>query len=122
MISPNMGYVPTTLNDFFLPGSQPLESGTFANPSQCDNCHGDYGEQDVEPAFNWRGSMMSHAGRDPIFWATVEIAEQDFDGSGDLCIRCHTMGGWLAGRSTPTDGSALTAADAVEGVSCDTCR
>jgi hypothetical protein len=65
--------------------------------------------------------MMANAGRDPIFWATVAIAEQDFAGSGDLCIRCHSTAGWHAGRSTPTDGSALTASDA-DGVDCDTCH
>ncbi len=104
-----------------MPGTQPGEVGNLESPNRCDNCH-----QATSPVVNiahdWRGSMMSHAGRDPIFWATVAIAEQDFDGSGDLCIRCHTMGGWLAGRSTPTDGSALTDADAAEGVSCDTCH
>ena len=50
--------------------------------------------------------MMANAGRDPIFWATLAVAEQDFDGSGNLCIRCHSTGGWYGGRSTPTDGSA----------------
>lgn len=104
-----------------MPGTQPGEVGNLESPDKCDNCH-----QATSPIVNiahdWRGSMMSHAGRDPIFWATVAIAEQDFDGSGDLCIRCHTMGGWLAGRSTPTDGSGLTSADAAEGVSCDTCH
>ncbi len=104
-----------------LPGTQPGEVSNFESPNKCDNCH-QSSSPVVNIAHDWRGSMMSHAGRDPIFWATVAIAEQDFDGSGDLCIRCHTMGGWLAGRSTPTDGSALTAADAAEGVSCDTCH
>jgi hypothetical protein len=65
--------------------------------------------------------MMSHATRDPIFWATMAVAEQDFDGSGDLCLRCHTTAGWLAGRSTPTDGSALQAGD-VDGVDCHFCH
>jgi hypothetical protein len=64
---------------------------------------------------------MGNAGRDPIFWATLAIAEQDFDGAGDLCIRCHSTGGWYAGRSTPTDGSGLQAADD-DGVDCDTCH
>jgi hypothetical protein len=85
------------------------EVGNLETPDKCDNCHGGYNRA-VEPAFNWRGSMMANASRDPIFWATLAIAEQDFDGSGDLCIRCHSTGGWYAGRSTPTDGSALTAA------------
>jgi hypothetical protein len=75
----------------------------------------------VEPGYNWRGSMMANAGRDPIFWATLAVAEQDFDGAGDLCIRCHSPAGWVAGRSTPTDGSALGQQDA-DGVQCDLCH
>ena len=104
-----------------MPGTQPGEVGNLESADRCDNCH-----QDDSPVVNiahdWRGSMMSHAGRDPIYWATVAIAEQDFDGAGDLCIRCHTLGGWLAGRSTPTDASALTDADAVDAVGCDVCH
>ena len=102
------------------PGTQPGEIGNLESPDKCDNCHGGYNST-VEPAHNWRGSMMAHAGRDPIFWATVAIAEQDFDGAGDLCIRCHSTTGWLAGRSTPTDGSGLAASDS-DGVDCDFCH
>jgi hypothetical protein len=104
-----------------MPGTQPGEVGNLESADKCDNCH-----QDANPVVNiaheWRGSMMSHSGRDPLYWATVAIAEQDFDGAGDLCIRCHTLGGWLAGRSTPTDASALTDADAADGVGCDVCH
>lgn len=102
------------------PGTQPREVGNLETPDKCDNCHGGYNRA-VEPAFNWRGGMMANAGRDPIFWATLAIAEQDLDGAGDLCIRCHSTAGWLGGRSTPTDGSALTAGDA-DGVECDACH
>lgn len=109
--------VPT---DIQQPGTQPGEVGNLETPDKCDNCHGGY-NQATEPAFNWRGSMMANAGRDPLFWATLAVAEQDFDGSGDLCIRCHSTGGWYGGRSTPTDGSALTAGDS-DGVDCDTCH
>ncbi len=107
-------------NEIQQPGTQPGEVGNLETPDKCDNCHGGYDEA-VEPAYNWRGSMMANAGRDPIFWATLAIAEQDFDGSGDLCIRCHSTGGWYADRSTPTDGSGLAAADS-DGVDCDACH
>ena len=110
----------TVPTDVQMPGTQPSEIGTLESPNKCDNCHGGYNSA-VEPAHNWRGSMMAHAGRDPIFWATLAIAEQDFEGAGDLCIRCHSTGGWLAGRSTPTDGSALQAGDS-DGVECDYCH
>jgi hypothetical protein len=107
-------------NEIQQPGTQPGEVRNLESPDKCDNCHGGYNKA-VEPAFNWRGSMMGNASRDPIFWATLAIAEQDFDGAGDLCIRCHSTGGWYAGRSTPTDGSALASGDA-DGVECDTCH
>jgi hypothetical protein len=107
-----------------MPGTQPNEVSNFESPDKCDNCHGGYDEARAysnEPAFGWRGSAMGNAGRDPIFWATLAIAEQDFDGAGDLCIRCHSAGGWIAGRSTPTDGSGLQASDD-DGIDCDTCH
>ncbi len=107
-------------NEVQQPGTQPMEIGNLESPNKCDNCHGGYNSA-VEPAHNWRGSMMALAGRDPIFWATLAIAEQDFDGAGDLCLRCHSTGGWLAGRSTPTDGSGLAAGDS-DGVECDYCH
>ncbi|UCD18069.1 MAG: hypothetical protein JSV44_03940, partial [Candidatus Zixiibacteriota bacterium] len=112
--------VPTTINDFFLPGSQPGQSGNLEHPDKCDNCHGGY-DPTVEPAYNWRGSMMSQAARDPLFYACLAISNQDAPESGDLCIRCHSPSGWLEGRSIPTDGSALNNNDR-EGVQCDFCH
>jgi chitodextrinase len=111
---------PTNLLDFELPGSQPGDSGNLEHPGKCDNCHGGY-DAAVEPAFNWRGSMMAQAARDPFFYACVAIANQDAPDSGDLCIRCHSPSGWLEGRSVPTDGSALNSNDR-EGVQCDFCH
>jgi hypothetical protein len=111
-------------NEIMMPGTQPNEVQNFESPDKCDNCHGGYDEARAysnEPAFGWRGGAMGNAGRDPIFWATLAIAEQDFDGAGDLCIRCHSAGGWIAGRSTPTDGSGLAANDD-DGIDCDTCH
>ncbi|MHC4945876.1 MAG: hypothetical protein ACYTG7_22920, partial [Planctomycetota bacterium] len=102
------------------PGTQHDDGLSLIEPDKCDNCHGGY-DQAVEPAFTWRGSMMANAGRDPLFWATVAIAEQDFDGSGDLCIRCHSTTGWIEDRSTPTDGSSLKASDS-DGVDCAFCH
>jgi len=108
--------VATTLNDFFLSGSQPLQSGTITK--DCGSCHGGFSH---EPDFNWAGGMMAHAARDPIWQASMAIAEQDAAFSGDLCIRCHSPKAWLEGRSTPTDGSLITAADR-ESVQCEFCH
>jgi hypothetical protein len=121
------GTVPT---DIKLPGTQQLEVPTYTSPDNCDNCHGGYAAT-VEPAFLWRGGMMANATRDPLFWATVAVAEQDFlpggdpatrGGAGDLCIRCHSVNGWIANRSTPTDGSALSATADTNGVECEFCH
>lgn len=107
-------------NEIQQPGTQQGEAGALESPGKCDNCHGGYNPS-VEPSFNWRGSMMANSTRDPIFWATLAVAEQDFKGSGDLCIRCHSTSGWYGNRSTPTDGSGLFASDA-DGVECDACH
>lgn len=109
--------VPTEVQQ---PGTQPLEVSNLGSVVQCDNCHGGY-DLAVEPAFGWKGSTMAQAGRDPLFWATVALAEGDFPGAGDLCIRCHSPRGWLEGRSSPTDGSALVEGDA-HGVECFLCH
>jgi hypothetical protein len=115
------GIVPTTLRDFDLPGSQPLEAGILDDPGvTCVTCHGNYNTA-VEPWFNWRGSMMGQAMRDPLYLATLVVAEQDAPSVGDLCLRCHTPGGWLEGRSPDTSGGLLNAKDR-QSVQCDFCH
>jgi hypothetical protein len=115
------GTVPTTLRDMKLPGSQPFSAGIMEDPDvNCVTCHGNY-DSNVEPWFNWKGSMMAQAQRDPIFIACMAIAEQDAPSVGDLCLRCHTPGGWLEGRSVDTRGGMITAKDR-QGVQCDFCH
>ena len=129
---------PTVPTEIQQPGTQPGEVTAFVSPDNCDNCHGNITQptnpgldRDREPGFGWRGGMMGNAGRDPLFWATVAVAEQDFlpnadpaqrGGVGDLCIRCHSVGGWTAGRSTPTNGSGLSASSDKDGVECEFCH
>lgn len=114
------GIAPTTLRDFDMPGSQPFEAGTLNDPAACEVCHGGY-DANVEPHFNWQGSMMAHASLDPLFEACLAVANQDAPDSGDLCLRCHIPKGWLRGRSVPTDGTQMLATD-MNGVSCDFCH
>ncbi|MEW6252859.1 MAG: hypothetical protein AB1716_19655, partial [Planctomycetota bacterium] len=115
------GLVATTLRDFDLPGTQPFETSALLDPMDCAMCHGDY-DVNVEPQFNWMGSMMSQAGRDPLFEACLVIANQAAPDSGDLCLRCHMEAGWVRGRSVPTDGSAMLLPEDQHGVSCDVCH
>ena len=112
--------------NLFMPGSQPGEVGTFDTPDKCDNCHGGY-DIAVEPAYNWRGSMMAQAARDPLWLACLTTALQDSiwavgnPNAGDICIRCHSPTGWLEGRSDPTNTADLRTSD-FDGVQCDFCH
>ncbi len=118
--SPPGGIAPTTLRDFDLPGTEPLQVFSLSNPATCASCHGNYNSA-VEPYANWQGSMMAHASIDPLFEACTVIANQDAPDSGDLCLRCHISAGWLQGRSVPTSGSQMLSTDKF-GVSCDLCH
>ncbi|UCF04501.1 MAG: T9SS type A sorting domain-containing protein [bacterium] len=115
------GYVPSTLRDLDLSGTQPHEGAILDDPDQsCGSCHGNY-DTAVEPWFNWRGSMMGQSARDPFFFACMAIAEQEAPSAGDVCIRCHSPGGWQEGRSIDTDGDLLNVKDR-HGVQCDFCH
>ena len=112
------------------PGTQPTEVNGFTSPGNCATCHGETANPDLEPDHGWRGSMMAHALRDGLFWATVAVAEQDFlpgsdptarGGVGDLCLRCHGPDGWVQGLSTPTDGSGYLGKEE-DGVECEMCH
>jgi uncharacterized repeat protein (TIGR01451 family) len=110
-------YLATTINDFFLPGTQPGSlQEALVLPDSCDVCH-------TDPIYNkWRASLMSQAGRDPLFWAALEVANRDAANSGEFCLRCHTPNGWLNGRSHPADGAALNSYDIDSGVNCAICH
>ena len=121
LAAPGAAQIATTSADFEQPGTQP---GDLSNPilpsSNCTQCHSNYAE-DQEPFARWIGGMMANAMRDPVFHAALTIANQDLEESGELCLRCHTPGGWLTGNSTPADGSALTGDD-FDGVTCNVCH
>lgn len=113
--------VPTTLNDFRMPGTQPnMLVDNIVGADSCASCHGFFDEQHDQYS-TWSASMMGQAMRDPLFLAAMTIANQDAAFAGDMCLRCHTPGGWLEGRSTPTDGSGLNDTD-LQGVTCNFCH
>jgi hypothetical protein len=109
-----------------MPGTQPTQGVTLEAPDRCLNCHADFNAQ-IEPGFNWRGSMMAQSARDFLFWACMTVAAQDSiwaigrPNAVDICERCHFPQGWLEGRSDPTNASAMTGAD-FDGVQCDSCH
>ena len=109
-----------------MPGSQPSQGINLEAPNRCLNCHAGFNPAG-EPGFLWIGSMMAQSARDPMFWAGLTVAAQDAiwalgtPNAADLCERCHLPEGWLAGRSDPTNASAMTASD-FDGVHCDFCH
>lgn len=115
--------VPATVDDFFLQGTQPHELNTpIFESSNCAACHGFY-DPVTAPHDQWVTSMMGQAGRDPIFYATFTIANQDVAFGGETCLRCHAPGAWLDGRSLPADGSALNPSlGDLDGVTCHFCH
>ncbi|HXV13760.1 MAG TPA: FlgD immunoglobulin-like domain containing protein [Candidatus Krumholzibacteria bacterium] len=113
------GIAPTTLRDMDLPGTQPFALA-LADPQDCAGCHADY-DLNAEPWHQWKGSMMAHAQRDPLFLACLAVAEQDAPSVGDLCLRCHTPGGWVEGRSVDTGGGLVNAKDR-QSIHCDFCH
>lgn len=111
--------LPTTRNDFFLPGTQPGgldENHPIVDPTTCDTCHSD-------PIYKaWRGSMMGQAGRDPVFWAAFAVAQNDAADAGEYCLRCHTPTAWYDDRSAALTPGDLTPSDIGAGVACEVCH
>src|SRR5262249_36954278 len=103
----------------FLPTRFPAQRPVRFDPDffNCVGCHGS--SAIIYP--QWTGSLMAQAARDPVFYACLDIAEADALGSGDICIRCHSPKAWMEGRSSPTNGSAITAQDR-DGVTCNFCH
>ncbi len=81
-------------------GTQPPLTHALLSPESCRVCHGDYAiGSHYEPWPSWAGTMMANAGRDPIFWAALDVANDDVPGVGEFCLRCHAPAAWLAGRA-----------------------
>ncbi|MHC4121445.1 MAG: hypothetical protein ACYSWO_28565 [Planctomycetota bacterium] len=108
--------------EVFLPGMQPNEAGIeFVKVQQCRMCHGGTENGDADPFLSWQTGLMSISAKNPLFRAALAIANQDVEGIGEFCLRCHAPRAWLEGRSTPTDGSSLNRED-LYGVSCTVCH
>lgn len=113
-------------------GTQPPTTFGITASTSCKSCHGTYdGTNNIEPWDTWAGSMMAQATRDPIFWAALDVANNDVPDIGDFCLRCHSPRGWLAGRSEPPGGNANgcglvgtidVAGQDFDGVSCHLCH
>jgi len=130
--------------DFTPHGSQPGLSHQLSSVDVCQGCHKRNGLPDDKinmPYSTWVGSMKANAGRDPLFWAALDVANNDIPGVGDYCLKCHAPRAWFEGRVVkPTDnvsplldgsnGCELTGSHVAahgtsndfEGVSCHFCH
>ena len=98
--------------EVFLPGMQPQEADIeFVKVQQCRMCHGGTDNGDADPFLSWQTGIMSISAKNPLFRAALAVANQDVEGIGEFCLRCHSPRAWLEGRSTPTDGSVLNRED-----------
>lgn len=113
-------------------GTQPDLTHELLSPGNCNTCHGDFDmTSNHEPWPTWAGSMMANSTRDPLFWAALDVANNDVPDIGDFCLRCHAPVAWLEERSEPpggtTDGCGLIGnLDApngdFSGVTCHLCH
>ncbi|MBK9515969.1 MAG: hypothetical protein IPO09_01200 [Anaeromyxobacter sp.] len=124
-----------------MPGTQPGQV-TLEGSATCHRCHGggdraftqatpdargrtDYEEYNLFKA--WQGSMMGNSARDPLMFACFTVAAQDSKhalgtfNAVDLCLRCHFPKGWLEGRSSTLNASAMTGED-YDGIQCSFCH
>ena len=116
--------IPSNYTDFELDGTQPYTDTSQFAPFQpgysCSFCHGDYGLE-VPPYDTWVVSLMGQSARDPIFHATLSIANADAHESGSFCFRCHAPNAHYAGRGTDGTMEGFTDVD-LDGVNCNFCH
>jgi len=126
-----------------MPGTQPGEVSLESSTS-CYQCHGgtlgswvkDYDDKRNRPNRNydeyniytaWQGSMMGNSARDPLMFACFTVSAQDSifatgtPNAVDICLRCHFPKGWLEGRSSTLNASAMTGED-YDGIQCSFCH
>lgn len=124
-----------------MPGTQPGQV-TLESSTTCYKCHGgalntwvkstldqrnrtNYDEYNIYTA--WQGSMMGNSARDPLMFACFTVSAQDSlyatgtPNAVDICLRCHFPKGWLEGRSSTLNASAMTGED-YDGIQCSFCH
>lgn len=99
-------------------GTQPGLTYDLLGSQNCGFCHrgADPGDENIMPANTWRGSMMANAARDPVFWAALDVANNDgasigVPNVGEYCLRCHTPKAWYGHRVKPGGGNVLSGAN-----------
>jgi hypothetical protein len=113
---------PVDLEDFHVPGTQmgDVQLTSFMRPWDCAACHG-ASNMPAAPTPTWSTSLMSVAGRDPLFFAQLTTANQDVPGVGYYCLRCHVPMSIVTGHAADPTGDSLTDFDK-DGVTCHFCH
>lgn len=111
-----------SLEDFHVPGTQvgDVDEQIFISAQNCAFCHGSF-DPENEPSGTWAGSKMAFAGRNPLFFAQMALANQDVENVGYYCMRCHVPMAVPTGSAIVADGTALHGLD-FEGVNCHFCH
>jgi hypothetical protein len=116
VVPPGLGTQPGDLD-----GGQPI-GDAFTGCGQChDRISGTPGSPLYMPFDGWVTSMMANGVKDPLFQATLAVANQDVPGIGTWCLRCHSPQSYVRGHAVPADGGAFDALDS-QGVTCDACH
>jgi hypothetical protein len=117
-----LAQVTATPADFAAPGTQPDPAhDTFYEGIGCANCHGSF-DANTAPFRSWIASMMAQSARDPIWHASLAIANQDVPFSGQACIRCHAPTAWLGDRHTDGSTNGFDPLPDFDGVTCTFCH
>ena len=63
--------------DYTSRGTQPGLVHALQGSANCAGCHSNGPLEFHYPHSSWEGSMMANAGRDPLFWAALDVANAD---------------------------------------------
>jgi hypothetical protein len=91
--------------DFTPHGTQPGLDAALASVSTCTDCHRSLtpANDAFMPHSTWGGSMMANALRDPLFWAALDVANNDAASIGKPGVGKHRAKGGLH-EETLTNG------------------
>ncbi len=116
VVPPGLGSQPGDLD-----GGEPI-GDAFTGCGQChDRTSAPNGAPLYMPFDGWVSSMMANGVKDPLFRASLDVANQDLPGIGTWCLRCHAPQSYVRGHGLRPDGGALDALDR-QGVTCDVCH
>jgi MYXO-CTERM domain-containing protein len=92
----------------------------------CEGCHtfaNNPAAADLPPHAPgaYAGTLMANAARDPVFWAGVALAAEDYPGETEDCVRCHAPRAFLEGRGDAIASDELIPPD-FDSVTCEVCH